>query len=68
MTNQRGEERGVREGLLAGVASVLRVRFGEPGRDLLPQLQQQTDPEALRRFLEAAETAAGVDELRQLLP
>jgi hypothetical protein len=56
------------KGLISGITSVLRLRFGEAGLALLPQLEKQTDPDRLQLFLSSAESAADLHELRKQLP
>jgi hypothetical protein len=53
------------EGLLEGIESLLRVRFGVEGLELMPELRQIRDPELLRKILHRAETAASPADLRR---
>jgi hypothetical protein len=49
-----------------GIESLLRVRFGEPGVTLMPEIQQVHEEEKLEAILKALETAASLDEVRRL--
>jgi hypothetical protein len=53
-------------GLCKGIESVLRVRFGEQGLKLMPEIQQIYEEEKLEAILKALETAASPDEARRL--
>jgi hypothetical protein len=64
---EEGLKEGVREGLLAGIAAVLRLRFGPEGEQLLPQVRKLRSVPRLQALLAAGETAASLDDLRQLL-
>jgi len=59
-------EEGKREGLLKGITSCLKVRFGAPGSELLPAIQAVEDVDRLEAILTAVETAADLDEIRPL--
>ncbi|HVS39064.1 MAG TPA: hypothetical protein VMS17_26130 [Gemmataceae bacterium] len=54
------------EGLCRGIESVLRIRFGEAGLQLMPEIQQVYEEEKLLAILKALETAASPDEVRRL--
>lgn len=60
------ERRGQAKGLLDGLAVALDLKFGAAGTALLPELEQITDPEVLRRVAERIKTAASVEDLRQV--
>jgi predicted DNA-binding ribbon-helix-helix protein len=53
-------------GLRAGIESLLRVRFGEEGLRLMPEIQEIYEEEKLQAILRALETAASPDEVRRL--
>ena len=55
-----------REGLREGIESLLRVRFGEAGLHLMPEIHEIHDAEMLRSILKALETAASPEEVRRL--
>ena len=50
----------------AGIESVLRIRFGEEGLKLMPEIREIYEEEKLQAILKALETAASPDEVRQL--
>ena len=60
------ERSGHRRGLRMGIESLLRVRFGEEGLRLMPEMQEIYEEEKLQAILIALETAASPDEVRQL--
>ncbi len=59
-----GRKEGEREGLLAGIQSCLRIRFGPAGLTLEPAVQQVQDADSLRSLLARIETAGSLDEVR----
>jgi hypothetical protein len=61
-----GQDRGRVEGLLAGLAVALELKFGADGVALLPELRQINDPEVLQQVAERIKTATSVDDLRQV--
>jgi hypothetical protein len=60
------ERVGRREGMREGIESLLRVRFGEEGLKLMPEIREIHEEEKLRAVLKALETAASPDEVRRL--
>ncbi|MBD2492455.1 hypothetical protein [Aulosira sp. FACHB-615] len=54
------------ESLLKGIALGLKLKFGTPGQDLLPEIEQIEDFRLLESILAAIETANTVDELRSI--
>ena len=46
-----------------GIESLLRVRFGEEGLKLMPEIQEIYEEEQLQAILKALETAASPDEV-----
>jgi hypothetical protein len=63
---RHGMERGKREGLLEGISSCLKIRFGAEDLDLLSAVQSVTDLDRLQAILKAIETATDRDEIRRL--
>ena len=60
------ERVGFRKGLRQGVESLLRVRFGDEGLWLMPEIQPIHEEEKLLAILKALETAAKPEEVRRL--
>jgi hypothetical protein len=60
------ERVGRRAGMREGIEALLRVRFGEAGVKLMPEIRDLHDEETLRAILKALETAATPDEVRRL--
>jgi len=60
------ERRARTEELLTGIEVGLKLRFGEEGLRLMPELRELYDHEVLRSVLHAIETAATPDELRRV--
>jgi hypothetical protein len=54
------------EGLCMGIESLLRVRFGDGGLQLMPEIREIYEEEKLLAILKALETAASLDEVRRL--
>jgi len=55
-----------REGQREGIESLLRVRFGEEGLKLMPEIKEIHEEKTLRAILKALETATSLDEVRRL--
>ncbi len=55
-----------KESLIKGISLGLRLKFGDRGQDLLPEIEAIEDIYILDAILEAIETTATVDELRQI--
>ena len=53
-------------GLRRGIQSLLKVRFGDEGLKLMPEIQQVYGAEKLEAILDVLETAASTDEVRRL--
>jgi hypothetical protein len=60
------ERAAMEKGLLDGIESMLRVRFGAEGLERMPELRQIRDHILLRKILHRAETAASPDDLRRV--
>jgi hypothetical protein len=61
-------DQGRAEGRLDGIELGLKLRFGQPGLDLMPRVREVKDPASLEAFLKAIETAPDLDALRNILP
>jgi hypothetical protein len=59
-----GIEKGEVKGLLAGLRSVLRLKFKGEGEALMPALEKIEDPKRLAALLQLAEEAASLDDFR----
>ena len=55
-----------REDLLAGIATVLEVKFAASGLALLPEILQLDDLDLLRKILQAVKQADRPEALRRL--
>jgi hypothetical protein len=60
------ERLALEEGLLEGLEVILKVKFGEEGLRLLPEIRELHDHEVLRAVLQAVETATSPDDLRRV--
>jgi hypothetical protein len=61
-----GMEQGLREGLLAGIEPLLRIKFPVDASRLMAEIRQITAVEKLREIPAAVETAVTADELRRV--
>jgi hypothetical protein len=57
---------GRREGMREGIEVLLRIRFGEEGLKLMPEIREIHEEETLRAVLKALETATSPDEVRRV--
>ncbi len=64
----QGLQEGGRRGVRLGIRSLLGVRFGQPGLDLMPRVEKVPDADTLEAFLKVAETAPDLATLAALLP
>ncbi|MFP4393973.1 MAG: Rpn family recombination-promoting nuclease/putative transposase [Anaerolineales bacterium] len=62
---RQGMQQGVREGLLAGIRLGLKLRFGDEGLTLLPEIYKIEDVDVLRTVHEALETVNKPADLRR---
>ena len=60
------ERVGLNRGLREGIEVVLRMRFGEEGLKLMPEIREIYEEEKLREVLNALQTAASPDAVRRL--
>lgn len=61
------ERSGIRQGLLEGISLGLKLKFGDSGNSLLPEISDIRDVEQLRAILKRLETADTLDELREII-
>lgn len=59
---------GRREAFRKAIRPMLRMKFGQPGLDIMPRVEKVTDPAALESLLNAIETAPDLAALDALLP
>jgi hypothetical protein len=50
--------------LLDGIELALRIKFGEGGQAIVPEIRQITDLEVIRAVYDRIETARTVDDVR----
>jgi hypothetical protein len=67
-TEQLWKNDGIIEGRRDGIRRLLKVRFGQPGLDLMPRVEKVNDPAALEVVMDALETAPDLAALEALLP
>ena len=63
---QQGEQRGLRQGLLSGIRLGLKLKFGQAGVVLIPEIAPIEDVGVLQAIEEGIELADSPEELRQL--
>lgn len=61
-------DQGRLEGRLEAIQLGLKLRFGQPGLDLIPRVRTVTDLAALDAIFQAIDTAPDLDAIRNLLP
>jgi hypothetical protein len=64
----KGRQEGRLEGIRQGIELALKSRFGQPGLELMPQVQAVTDPATLENVLALSWTTPDLDALRAQLP
>jgi hypothetical protein len=60
------ERYGMRRGMCRGIEEILRMRFGEEGLKLMPEIHEIHEEEKLEAILQALGTGASLDEVRRL--
>jgi hypothetical protein len=63
---RNAREEGKKETLIKAIALGLRLKFGNSGQELLPEIEVIEDVKTLDAILEAIETTDTVDDLRQI--
>ncbi len=63
---QEGRQEGLLEGLLEGISLGLKLKFGEAGQTLLPEIEAIQDVSLLKTILKALESVSTLEELRQI--
>jgi hypothetical protein len=56
----------LQKGLLVGIEVMLKTKFGEPGLNLMPEINELHDEVKLEAILKSLETATSPDEVRRL--
>jgi hypothetical protein len=59
------ERYGIREGMLLMIEDLLRLRFGEEGVRLMPEISDMEDADKFRAVHQAIATATTLDEVRR---
>ncbi len=62
-----GKEQGRQEQALSNIETMLRVKFGSDGLQLMPQIAQITDLESLNEIIQNILTLNTIEELQQTL-
>ncbi|WYL97608.2 MAG: hypothetical protein HEQ35_01105 [Gloeotrichia echinulata IR180] len=63
---EQGIQQGIQQGLIKGISLGLKLKFGESGQSLLPEIEAIGDVNLLSAILEAIATANTTEELRQI--
>ncbi|MFK0731197.1 MAG: cytosolic protein, partial [Gloeotrichia echinulata HAB0833] len=63
---EQGIQQGIQQGLIKGISLGLKLKFGESGQSLLPEIESIGDVNLLSAILEAIETANTTEELRRI--
>ncbi|MEG3438358.1 Rpn family recombination-promoting nuclease/putative transposase [Pannus brasiliensis CCIBt3594] len=63
---QEGLQEGRQEGLLSGIATVLEIKFGAEGLELLPEIEGIESVETLEAILSALKTANSIEQIRDI--
>ncbi len=59
------ERLALRRGMCRGIETVLRIRFGDEGLKLMPEIREIYEEEKLEGILTALETATSLEEVRR---
>ena len=54
------------QGLRRGIESLLRVRFGEEGLKLMPEIREVHEEEKLEAIIQALESGASLEDVRRV--
>lgn len=63
---EQGIEQGTKQGLIKGIALGLKLKFGESGTNLLPEIEQVTNVDVLSAILDTIETVDTLEQLREV--
>ncbi len=64
---EKGEEKGLRTGILEGIMLDLNAKFGQRGRQVLRKVRTLKDVAELRDFAKFLKNTQSLDEVRQRL-
>jgi len=64
---QRGVERGRKQEILSNIATILEVKFGSEGLELMPRINQISDLERLQEILRSIVVANTIAESRDVV-
>jgi len=64
---QRGIERGRRENFVSNIATILELKFGSEGLELMPQITQVSNLERLQEILRSIVVANTIAELQNVV-
>jgi hypothetical protein len=59
-------EEGTKQGLIKGIALALKLKFGESGTNLLPEIEAIADVDTLSAVLDAIESVESLEQLQQV--
>ena len=63
---EQGIEQGIKQGLIKGISLGLKLKFGDSGQSLLPEIESIGDVDLLSAVLDAIETVDTPEQLRQI--
>jgi hypothetical protein len=61
------ERNGIRKGLMAGIATSLKIKFPQEGLNLIPEIEKLYDIDKLESVLRAIETSATAADVRKVM-
>ncbi len=63
---QEGRHEGLREGLLDGIELAMKLKFGEAGQSIVPEIRELVDLSIIRAVYTSIEDATAVDDIRRV--
>jgi len=64
---QEGKQRGMQQGMILGIETVLELKFGAEGLELLPAIAQISDVERLKAIQREVMTANTLEQLQRII-
>lgn len=61
-----GLQQGLSQGLSQGIEAMLKLKFGEPGLQLMSEIREIKENEKLEAILHAIEATASPEDLRRI--